>query len=158
MKILVLGAPGVGKTKFAKSLGRKRKLKVFDGLPEKFIKKTDLALGEISDYRVDFIFVGDILSTEYKNQDIDYVITAGPLYAYCHFLYKTSLTEDDAKVYEYLWIMMTMSRIALDSLWYDEIYYIPYKGEEDTFEYLLDKMIKNAIKEFSLEEKVTTVE
>lgn len=158
MKVLVIGASGTGKTKFAKSLGRKHKLKVFDDLPAKFIKKTELALGPISDYRTDFIFVSDILMTEYKNKDIDYVITSGPLYAYAHLLAQAKLINKDEKLMEYIWLLVTMSRIALDSLWYDEVYYLRYKGDENTFEYAVDESIQNAIKEFNLSKKVTLVE
>ena len=159
MKILVLGAPGAGKTKFAKSMGRKRKIKVLDSLPQKFIDKTGLALGGFSDYRADFIFTSEVLTLEYKNEDNDYIITAGPLYAYAHFLTKATVNNKDDKVLEFLWIMMTMSRSALDSLWYDEIYYLPLKdAEPDSFEFIIDASIANAIKEFRLKEKVTVVE
>lgn len=158
MKILVIGAPKTGKTRFANKLARENNIKLFDRLPQKFIKKTDLALGEICDYRADFIFVSDILQLEYKNKEQDYIITAGPLYSYCHFLYKANFTDPSEKTFEYLWIMMTMSKIALDSLWYDDIYYIPYKKEDDTFSFYIDQAIKKTIKEFALERKIKTIE
>lgn len=158
MKTLVIGAPKTGKTRFANKLAKENKAKVFDKLPQKFIKKTDLALGEICDYRADFMFVSYILELEYKNTDQDYIITAGPLYSYAHFLYKANFSDPNEKILEYIWIMMTMSKIALDSLWYDEIYYLPYKNEDDTFSFHMDQAIKKTIKEFFLEKRITTVE
>jgi GTPase SAR1 family protein len=159
MKILIIGAPGSGKSKLARSLARKHKLKNFDNLPEKFIKKTDLALGEVSDYRSDIIFTSSILEMEYKHRDNDYVITAGPFHTYCHFLTKVSfLDKDDPKILEFLWIILTVGRMTLDSLWYDEIYYIPYKKEEDSFSFYFDESIKKTIKEFNIGEKVITLE
>lgn len=158
MKILVLGAPGSGKTKFAKKIAKEHNLKVFDKLPENYIKRTGLALGEISDYRSDFMFISDILLKEFKNQDENYVITAGPLYSYAHFAYKSNFIKSDQKKFDILWMMMAMSKIAIDSLWYDEIYYLPYKKEEESFSFYMDISIKNTIRELYIKDKVTTVE
>ena len=158
MKILLLGAPGSGKTKFAKKLAQEKKLKIFDKLPQSYIKRTGLALGEISDYRSDFMFVSEILLKEYKNQDTDYVITAGPLYSYAHFAYKANFIDTEQKKFDILWMMMAMSKIALDSLWYDEIYYLPYKKEEESFSFYMDINIQNMMRELYIKEKVTTVE
>jgi len=154
----MLGAPGSGKSKMAKKISQERNLKILDRLPQKFVKKTDLALGQFSDYRTDFIFAGDVLLKEYKYEKEDYIITAGPLYTYCHFAYKATLIEDTEKKFDILWHMMAMGRIALDSLWYDKIYYLPYKKEEDTFSFYMDRCIKNAIKEFYLKEKIITID
>lgn len=158
MKILLLGAPGSGKSKFAKKIAKEKDLKVFDKLPENYIKRTGLALGEISDYRSDFMFVSDILLKEFKNQEENYVITAGPLYAYAHFAYKSNFINNDQKKFDILWMMMAMSKIAIDSLWYDEIYYLPYKKEEESFSFYMDINIKNMIRELYIKDKVTTVE
>ena len=159
MRALVIGAPKSGKTRFANKFGKERNVKVFDGLDKKFIKKTELALGELSDYRTDFMFVSDILALEYKNRKEDYIITAGPLYSYLHFLFKAGFNENDKALLENMGPLMMMASIALDSLWYDEIYYLPYKkDEEDTFSFYIDKGIKDTIKEFKLEEKITTIE
>ena len=158
MKILVIGAPKSGKTRFANKIGKEKNLKIFDGLDKKFVKKTDLALGELNDYRTDFMFISDILMLENKHQDDDYVITAGPFYSYCHFACKAGLLDNDEKKMDLLWVMLAMSRIALDSLWYDEIYYLPYKKEEETFSSYMDLSIRNTIRELYLKEKVKTIE
>ncbi len=158
MKVLVLGAPNSGKTRFANKIAKEKNLKVFDGPDKKFVKKTDLALGEINDYRTDFMFISEILMLENKHKDENYVITAGPFYSYCHFACKAALIQDDQKKFDILWLMMTMSRIALDSLWYDEIYYLPYKKDDETFSSYIDSSIRNSIRELYLEKKVITIE
>lgn len=158
MKILLLGAPGSGKSKFAKKIAKEKKLKILDRLPEKYIKRTDLPLGELSDYRTDFMFISDLLLKEHKLQEEDYVITAGPLYSYCHFAYRSNFIKNEQTKFDLLWIMLAMSRIGLDSLWYDEIYYLPYKKEEENFSYYMDINIKNMMKELYIKDKVITVE
>lgn len=159
MKTLIIGAPGSGKSKFGRKKAKEQGVKFLDKLPEKYIKKTGLALGRISDYRVDVMFACHCLELENSLRDADgFVITAGPLYTYFHFVNKVRALEgekQDATLYMFPGLFM--GELVRKSLWYDEIYYLPYKGK-DEYSIFFDESIQKAIKDLGIKDKVTTIE
>lgn len=157
MKILVIGTPKSGKTRFInKKIKEYPNLLNLDNLPKKYIKKTGLALGRLSDYRVDIMFTCHVLELENKHKDDDYIISSGPLYTYSHFVAKANYSSEE-KAIQALWPAMFLSNVITDSFWYDEIYYLPYRGE-DEYNQILDKAIQQSIKNLGLQKRVTTVE
>lgn len=158
MKVCVIGAPKSGKTKFAKKIATEKELHLIDNLPQKYIKKTGLALGHISDYRVDTMFVGNILENEYKYKEQGYVITSSPLYTLAHFVFKASFVGDDEeRLMRLLWPSALLNQIINDSLWYDEIYYLPYKGKDELSEQL-DKAIRQVFFDQKINDRIIRVE
>lgn len=159
MRILILGSPKSGKTKFAKSLSEKNKIKLLDNLPKKYITKTGLALGKVSDYRVDIMFACHVLELENKHKEEGYVLTSGPIYTLAHFVMKANYieTDDEQSMNRLLWPSVLLSQIAQDSLWYDEIYYLPYEGE-DEYNQALDKSLRQVMVDRNILDKVIRVE
>jgi hypothetical protein len=157
MKILVLGAPRSGKTKFGKKKAEEHSIKLLDNLPKKYITKTGLALGRISDYRVDVMFAGHILEQENKYKDQGYVITSSLMYTLAHFAMKVNYINDEKDIDRYLWPGVLLAKIVEDSLWYDEIYYLPYKGE-DEYSKALDKSLRQVMSDRNILDRVIRVE
>lgn len=159
MRICVIGAPKSGKTKFAKKIANEKNVKVIDGLPQKYVKKTGLALGHLSDYRVDVMFVGNILENEYKHKDEGYVITSSPLYTLAHFVFKANFIEDseEEKLMRLLWPSALLNQIINDSLWYDEIYYLPYKGKDEMSQQI-DKAVRQVFFDQKINDRIIRVE
>lgn len=159
MRILVIGAPKSGKTKFAKAKAEERGIKLLDNLPKKYITKTGLALGRISDYRVDVMFAAHTMELENKHKEDGYVITSGPLYTLSHFAMKANYvdTEDQDTLNRILWTSVFLSQVVQDSLWYDEMYYLPYEGN-DEYSRALDKSIRQIMVDRDILSKVTRVE
>lgn len=157
MKILLLGTPKSGKTRFGNKLAKERNINFIDKLPEKYIKKTDLALGRVSDYRVDMMFTCHVMEIENKHKDEDYIIAAGPLYTYCHFVCKTKLVENEERMESFFWPAALLTRFIQDSFWYDEVYYLPYKGEDEYLQFF-DGAISQAIKDLKISDRIKTVE
>jgi hypothetical protein len=158
MKILLIGAPGSGKSKFGRKKAKEHSVKFLDKLPEKYIKKTGLALGQISDYRVDVMFACNCIELENSMGDNGFVITAGPIYTYFHFVNKVRLLESekqDATIYMFPGLFM--GDVVRDSLWYDEIYYLPYKGK-DEYSIFFDDSIRRAIKDLRIKDRVIEVD
>jgi hypothetical protein len=158
MKVCVIGAPKSGKTKFAKTLAKDKNLNLLDNLPQKYIKKTGLALGHISDYRVDMMFMGNILENEYKYKDEGYVITSSSLYTLAHFVFKANFVgDDDERMVRLLWPSALLNQVINDSLWYDEIYYLPYKGK-DEINAAIDKAIRQVFFDQKINDRIIRVE
>lgn len=158
MKICIIGAPKSGKTKFAKQKASESKIKLIDGLPNKFIKKTGLALGHLSDYRVDIMFMSNVLENEYKHKEDGYVITSSPLYTLAHFVFKANFVgKDEEKMIRLLWPSALLNQVINDSLWYDEIYYLPYKGK-DEINIHLDKAIRQVFFDQKINDRIIRVE
>lgn len=150
MKVCVIGASKSGKTKFAKKIATDKSLQLVDNLPQKYIKKTGLALGHLSDYRVDMMFVGNILENEYKYKEEGYVITSSPLYTLAHFVFKANFVgNDEDKMMRLLWPSALLNQIINDSLWYDEIYYLPYQGKDE-----INQQIDKAIRQVFFDQKI----
>lgn len=158
MKILVIGAPKSGKTKFINSqIKENPTLKNLDNLPKKYVKRTGLALGRISDYRTDIMFVSHTLEQQYKNKDNDYIISSGPLYAYAHFIVKAKLAASDEKAAALIWPAALLNRMVLDSFWYDNAYYLPYNGNNSD-SILIDEAIRQSIKDLGLKDRIKTID
>jgi hypothetical protein len=157
MKILLLGTPKSGKTRLGNKLAKEHNIKFLDKLPEKYIQKTGLALGRISDYRVDIMFSCHTMELENKHKEEGYIIACGPLYTYCHFVCKTKLLENEEKIESFFWPAALLSRIIEDSLWYDEIHYLKYKGDDEYFQFF-DESIYQAIGDLKIRDRIKTVE
>jgi hypothetical protein len=157
MKVCVIGAPKSGKTKFAKKLASEKQIHLIDNLPQKYIKKTGLALGHISDYRVDIMFMSNILENEYKYKDQGYVITSSPLYTLAHFVFKANFINDEEKMVRILWPSALVNQVINDSLWYDEIYYLPYKGK-DEINAQIDKSIRQVFFDQKINDRIIRIE
>lgn len=159
MRICVIGAPKSGKTKFAKAKAQELQIKLLDNLPKKYITKTGLALGRVSDYRVDVMFSSHILELENKYKEDGYVITASPIYTLAHFALKANYIDNDDQegVNRVLWSSIFLAQVVQDSLWYDETYYLPYKGK-DEYNQALDKSIRQVMADRNILDKVIRVE
>jgi hypothetical protein len=157
VKYLVIGSPGSGKTKFANKKAKQEDLKVIDNLAKKYQEKNDLSLGRLSDYRVDVMFACHVLEVENKNKNSDFIITCGPLYTLCHLACKVKFMNDNDKIDKIFWVGNFLNRLVLDSLWYDEIYYLPYKGN-DEYNIIFDESIRSTFKDIKIEKRITTVE
>jgi len=159
MKIFVIGTPKSGKTRFVNKIIKEKSELDFvnlDNLPKKYIKKTGLALGRISDYRVDIMFSSHVLEQEYRNKDKNYIVSSGPLYSYSHFVAKAKFMSEE-KAMEALWPAALLGRIVRDSFWYDKAYYLPYKGK-DEYTILLDKAIRQSILDLKISKEIEKVE
>lgn len=158
MKVCIIGAPKSGKTKFAKQKADEINVKLIDNLPQKYIKKTGLALGHNSDYRVDMMFMSNILENEYKHKDDGYVITSSALYTLAHFVFKANFVgNDEEKMMRLLWPSALLNQVINDSLWYDEIYYLPYKGKEEINQEM-DKAIRQVFFDQKINDRIIRVE
>lgn len=160
-KILVLGVEGSGKTTFARKLAKENGYRLIDDLPRKFIKRTDLAIGFVSDYRADLMFMFDSLEKEYKYHSENYIITTSPIMTYTFFVYKTILSSKDnydtERMLHYLPAGALAAKVAVDSFWYDQAFRLPYKGKDERLGFL-DECLNKALRELGLIEKVEVIE
>ena len=69
MRIAVIGAPGAGKTAFARKLAKEHGLKFIDNIPQRFSKKNDLPVGLPSDFRTELMLLAERLGYYFKNKD-----------------------------------------------------------------------------------------
>jgi hypothetical protein len=157
MKYLVIGSPGSGKTKFANKKAKQENLKVIDNLAKKYQQKNNLALGRLSDYRVDVMFACHTMEIENRYKDQDFIITCGPLYTLSHLICKVKFLDDENKIDTLFWAGNFLNRVIMDSLWYDEIYYLPYKGK-DEYNIVFDQSIQDAFSDLKIEKRITRFE
>jgi GTPase SAR1 family protein len=75
MKIAIVGAPGSGKSAFARKLSKELNIPVFDNEAQKFSKRLGFALGIGADYRTELMLLGHRLENTYKNWETEGIFT-----------------------------------------------------------------------------------
>jgi hypothetical protein len=149
MNIALVGCPGTGKTKFARSLKRDHGFVVIDNIAQKFSKNTGLMLGPYASWEVNPMLAGIRLSTEYGHRP-----NSRPMKGFQGFVATTTLI--DSLVYS-LWGTYRMealdpANLTLDTInqpyyfstlyltrmieecWnYDQAVFFPYKGDDEDF-------------------------
>jgi hypothetical protein len=136
MKIGLIGAPGAGKTKFAKALAKEYDLTVVDNYAQKIQKDTNLALGPWVSHSENLMVVGARLAAEYKCPRDSDSVTVGTIVdsiAYAAFKNDVSLRGDiDGVRSVYVTAqtaMHALSLILVETWSYDVLFYLPF--EED---------------------------
>ena len=135
MKIAIVGAPGSGKTAFAKKLSKELGLPVFDNEAQKFAKKANVIVGFGVDYRTEIMLLGERIQNALKNWEQDGIFTQTLLdsVAYQHlrnqFAQKNILVkiEDQDVIIENekeKFLTALFAEIFIQSFNFDKIYHL----------------------------------
>jgi AAA+ superfamily predicted ATPase len=157
MKIALIGAPGSGKTAFAKKLAKEYGIPVYDNEAQKFTKKTDIIVGLASDFRVELALLGERIQNAYKYWEEEGVFTQTILDSFAYQNIRRefgmrSYTENDIEFVSNLereeGLTKIFAEVFLRTFKYDKIYHL--KMFEDTTdteshpELFLAKIIESA--------------
>jgi hypothetical protein len=137
MKIGVIGAPGSGKSKFAKDLAKTFDLTTVDNYVQRLKDTTDLELGYWASYSENFMIAGVRMAVErrYKN-----TITAGTILdtlLYCAMKHDITSSRGDAvqqalERSEYARVNSAMNAMGMmytESWSYDLAFYLPLEKD-----------------------------
>lgn len=161
MKIAVLGPPGAGKSKFARSLASQFDLKVVDNYVQRLQRDTNLALGPWSTYPENFMVAGVRMAAEERAQTNN-LITVGTImdtvvYSMVHSDVVMHQSPEAARAV-YLTAQAAVNGL---SMWYSDTwdyhigFYLRYSDEErrsreGTWEGALDDAYPHVLESFQV--------
>lgn len=165
MRVAILGAPGVGKSKLARAIGKEHDLTVVDNYIQRLQKKTDLALGPWCSYSEHFMVAGHRLAAEYAvgfDKRIT-VTTIADTLAYASMKSDVVMKDtDEERRALFLRVQSSMQGLGLiySETWdYDISFYLPYsekeKKEKERWEVILDSVYPSVIESFTIRDCYT---
>lgn len=161
MRIGILGAPGTGKSKLARALGKEYDLTVVDGYVQRLQKKTDLALGPWSSYSEHFMVAGERLANEYKVGPDKRITVTTIIDTLAYAAVKSDVTMHqgpEAARATYLVAQAAIQGLTMmfNETWdYDVAFWLPYTDEQireksGTWELALDSAYPTMIESFGV--------
>lgn len=146
MKIAIVGAPGTGKTKKARELAKETGYSVIDNIPQNFSRRTKLAIGFPSDYRVDMILAGERLEKILDNWNNDIIMTSSILdslaYARVRQVLLDDTETDEFELQKGLDMLGIFYHATMNSFGYDKVYLMEYKKKDE-----MNLLIQGALEE-----------
>lgn len=161
MRIGILGAPGVGKSKLARAIGKKHEITVVDGYIQRLQKQTDLALGAWSSYSEHFMVAGHRLAAEAKVGDDKRITVTTIIDTITYAAVKSDVTmgkgpEHARAVYlSAQGAMQGLSLIYSETWDYDIVFWLPYsdvqrREKSGTWELALDSAYPAVLESFEV--------
>jgi hypothetical protein len=160
MKIGIIGAPGSGKSKFAKDLGKAYDLAIVDNYVQHLKDNTNLELGYWASYSENFMIAGVRMAIEHRYKN---AITAGTILdtiLYCaikHDIisYQNETVRQAAQISEYAKVNSAMNGMGMmytESWLYDLAFYLPLEEQavsKDSLNIVIDNEIPNLLEVFN---------
>jgi cytidylate kinase len=174
MKIAIVGAPGSGKTAFAKKIAKEYDIPVYDNEAQKFTKRTNFIVGLGTDFRIETMLFAQRLETASKYWEKDGVFTQTLIdsLAYQNIrreLALRAISDSDEEIQYQIDRETALTTIFgeafLKSFRYDKIYHLKMFNDttdkEELPEYFLTKIVeasqKDVIETFLNGEDVETI-
>lgn len=154
MKIALIGAPKTGKTKLGKQIAKDENLTLIDNLPQNLSRRTGIAVGFPSDYRIEIMLAAKRLEEMLVNWENDVLMTTTILdslaYGRIRQITQEETEVDDfekAKIYNMveLWY-----HGMLNTFNFDKVIFLPYKGKNETTKFI-SGALEDTIKHFEVE-------
>lgn len=154
MKIALIGAPKTGKTKLGKQIAKDEGLTLIDNIPQNLSRRTGIAVGFPSDYRVEIMLAGKRLEEMLVNWDNDILMTSTILdslaYGRIRQISQEETESDDfekAKIYNMveLWYHGVMNTFG-----FDKVIFLRYEGKDDRNKFI-SGALEDTIKHFEVE-------
>lgn len=155
MKIIIVGAPGAGKTKLAKELAKEYNCTLIDNIAQNFARRTKLAVGFPSDYRVDMILAGERLEKILTNWNNDFVMTSTILDSLAYSRVRQVLLDetevDEIEIQKNLDMVGLFYQATQNSFRYDKVYFLPYENKKENLSNLISGALEEVLQHFGVE-------